>query len=195
MNIFQPVQNECFGGVGSKVSLSRRQGGFFVSYILSGLALLMLLVAAASSLFSSGNLAQEVEYRREALSAQFAQITNTLLLCGIQYPVGNNGSGFHVVYPAVPVSGLARDLTCPGDVSSAATIWLSGHLGQQLPGIPVGIQDWRYTNTAANISISATVATAGDPTARSILKRAALRAGGDASISVDLDTLTIILIR
>lgn len=143
--------------------------GYIMAYLLVGITAMSLVAVAVSR---SGDDQAERRFVSEAQRVVLHQgelVRAQILLCGTMYPGGNNGSGFRVRYPAAPVSGLVRDLECPGVPSGGNRNLWSGARGVTLPPPPRGMQEWRYANDATSMRIWITA----DTTMALALERAA----------------------
>lgn len=166
----------------------RQQG--FVAYVFVVIAMLSIVAIAASKMSLGGGQAQWKFETRKALLDQSNIIRSRVIACGISYPSGDNGSGFHPRFPATPTSGLVVDMVCPGQ-PAPNNLW-TGVGGMSLRASPGGFSGWKYTNDGANIriSIQANVGIS-DIGANAILDTIRARIGANASRSGAV--LTIIL--
>lgn len=166
----------------------RRQSGFVVAHLFFAIAM-MGIVAAGFAAMSRDNASGKWKVEtRKTLMAQASLIRDRIILCGVTYPSGNNGTGNHVAYPATPVSGQAVDLLCPGNPDTNKSIW-TGRNGAIYPVLPSGFSAWQYVNDATNMRISVTGD--GSPQTRDVLSVLVGNYGAAGSLSGD--TLSIIV--
>lgn len=88
--------------------------------------------------------------------AQAGVIRARILSCSIEYPTGNNGTGFRPQYPAATTAVNISELTCPG--ANNANIWTL------LDGVttPIGVNGfntWQYVNDGTSLRIMITATT------------------------------------
>ncbi|MGX0939599.1 hypothetical protein ACUXQ2_005695 [Cupriavidus metallidurans] len=107
------------------------------------------------------------------LAAQANFIRTRILLCGSDFPDGNNATGYRPALPAGTPSVAASTLICPG---TGQNLW-AGTDGVSLPPAPKYMGGvWQYANDATNVRIGIL----GDV---GVLNQAALRLGADATVS------------
>lgn len=167
--------------------LRQRQSGFSVLVALMATALLVSALTVAltggSGGFSmSGMLAGN--NKATLVAGQAALIRSRILQCAIEYPSGNNGTGFRVSYPAAAAITNVSALTCPG---SGVGLWNMSDAVEMPPTIE-GFNVWRYVNDATSMRIQI-VASNSDTTA--LLSSIATKLGAQSSYSGS--TLTWIL--
>lgn len=166
-------------------------GGFAAATALFGIALFVLLGVAASTIARGNAKARLFHETKEQMIAQSDLILNTLLLCRTVFPAGDNGTGWHVSYPATPADGTVASLTCPGQ--GTASIW-SGDARAMAPRRLPGFSAWRYVNDTASVRISTTVTAAGTAYYQDLLDAVAAKVGPAQAVRSG-DTLTITLIQ
>lgn len=123
----------------------------------------------SSSAMSSGIVGNIV-------SAQAGLIRSRILQCSIDYPLGNNATGFRATYPAAATIANVSTLTCPG---SAISLWGQSD-GVFMPTSLSGFNAWQYTNDATSMRLTLTSLSA-DRAA--ILPGVALSLGAQASVA------------
>ena len=172
------------------VKASMFQRGVALAYILATIALASL---AATYIAKSQRGVAQSQFNQDvknSLTDPYTISRSRISGCAITYPAGNNGTGFHLVYPATPASGLVADLTCPGQ-SGSNNLWY-GTGGLTFAAQHRSFLPWRYVNDATNIRITITAAVANNPTLQGIMDVLVQRIGASASRSGDV--LTIILL-
>lgn len=87
--------------------------------------------------------------------AQASLIRSSVLACPLEYPSGNNGTGFNVSYPKAITPVNAVDLVCPG---ASANLWTLND-GASSPVAPNGFGQWTYINNSSGIKISLVAST------------------------------------
>ncbi|MFD2274151.1 hypothetical protein ACFS07_32610 [Undibacterium arcticum] len=112
-----------------------RQGGF-IGYVLMVIAMLSMVALVAAKMSRSGGQQQWNFETRNTLLDQSKLIRSRVIGCGIAYPSGNNGTGFHARFPATAGTGLVSDLVCPGQ-PAPNNLW-TGVGGMTLPSVPGG---------------------------------------------------------
>lgn len=153
-------------------------------YVLMVVALVGLLSATllrggdALQAFSSGNFVA-------SLNGQAALIRSRVLACAIDYPAGDNGSGFQPRYPAAPTATAVSTLLCPG---SGRNLW-NGDDGVNLPPALSGVAPWSYVNDATSIRIAVT---AGNGERAALLVDAAAQLGPQAVVAGNTLTWTLV---
>lgn len=166
-----------------------RQHGAGFAYVL---AIIALMVATSTTFYSTARNShqQQAQYEaRKALTNQVAAIRTKVLMCGMAYPNGNNGTGFHPRFPATPNSGLLVDAVCPG---SGLSLWNATD-GVFYPPLVRGFTAWTYTNDGTSVRVTSQAANAGDARENAILDTLASKVGVSASRSGD--TLTVVLLN
>lgn len=128
--------------------------------------------------FSSGNFVA-------SLNGQAALIRSRVLACAIDYPAGDNGSGFQPRYPAAPTATAVSTLLCPG---SGRNLW-NGDDGVNLPPALSGVAPWSYVNDATSIRIAVT---AGNGERAALLVDAAAQLGPQAVVAGNTLTWTLV---
>lgn len=168
---------------------TQRQNGF-IAYVFVVIAMLSMVAAAVAAMSRSGGRQQWNFETKNALMDASKIIRSRVIFCGIAFPAGDNGSGFHTRFPATPGTGNVTDLVCPGQ-PAPNNLW-TGKGGLPLPTQPGGFAPWQYVNdgTSVRISLRATGGTT-DIAAIAVLDSLALRIGTNASRTADI--LTIIL--
>lgn len=153
--------------------------------------LLLVILVAGLALFllrSGPNVASlSANQRANELLAQAQLITHRITKCATDYPLGNNGQGLHLPYPADANPGAlaVSSLVCPG---SGQNLW-SGVDGVYLPPAIAEFNGWMYTNASpATVSITAVHATAHAST----LATVAARIGAAASSTANTLTVKVI---
>lgn len=157
----------------SRFQMQKNQQGFAV---LAALIMAVVLVGALTQMvaFSDTMGLRNQAYGNAAaqVAAQADLIRTRVLLCGSDYPDGNNGTSYH---PALPGgTGVSVGLmTCPG---TGQNLW-SGTDGVTLPPPPKFMGGvWWYTNDVAG----ARIAIGGD---QATLSMAAARLGSMATVT------------
>ena len=173
-----------------KRRVSQRYQKGFVGYIYFMLAMLSIVALSYSQITRSAAVSQHNYDSRQSIINQYQIIRSRIISCAIQYPGGNNGTGFHIQYPATPTGNLVSNLTCPGQ-SGSNNLW-TGTGGSQLPLVPPEFNNWTYVNDATSIRISLTakIGTT-DLGAMGMINWLANRLGSSASIVGP--TLTIVI--
>lgn len=164
----------------------RQQG--FISYVYLVIAMLSIVAVAVAAMSRNGGQQQWKFETKNTILDEFKIIRSRVIACGIAYPSGNNGSGFHPRFPATAGTGLVADLVCPGQ-AAPNNLW-TGVGGMMMPAQPGGFSPWRYTNDGTNVRISIGASTL-DPAALAVLDGLVQRIGATASRSGAV--LTIIL--
>ncbi|MEY4593362.1 MAG: hypothetical protein RIR18_2257 [Pseudomonadota bacterium] len=166
---------------------SHKQSGF------SLLTIMLMAVALASGLaYFVVNAGLNVQgqmnnIRTNQLVAQAQFIAQRIAKCATDYPDGNNGTGFHIPYPAGSTTVNVPTLTCP---KTTQNLW-SGVDGVYLLQPPEGFGAWSYINDGTGVKISIT---ANDPTAYATpISSAATRIGTQASSTSD--TLSMFILQ
>ncbi|WP_432263147.1 hypothetical protein [Cupriavidus sp. TMH.W2] len=104
-----------------------------------------------------------------------------ILLCGSDYPDGNNGTPYRPALPGGSVALFVSTLVCPG---TAQNLW-TGTDGVTYPPTPKFMtRNWQYVNDAT----SARLMIVGDGNA---LAQAATRLGTDATVSGSILTFKV----
>lgn len=109
--------------------------------------------------------------------SQASIIRSRILSCAIEYPTGDNTTGFKPQYPGATSAVNVSTLTCPG--ANNANIWTLLD-GVTTPLAVNGFNNWQYINDSTNIRISIT-ATTTEKT--SLLPTIANMLGSQASIN------------
>lgn len=162
---------------------NKQQGYGLLIIVLMTIVLGTVLAASmaggtsTTSMLSNNNAAQTV-------SAQAGLIRARILQCAIEYPAGNNATGFRLTYPAAAAITNVSALFCPG---SALNLWSQSD-GVFMPTVPSGFNAWQYTNDATSMRMSITSTTT-DRTA--ILPTIARILGAQASVVGSTLTWTI----
>lgn len=128
------------------------QGGFALVYVLAAIFLMGVLSAGMALAFRSNGQASGQQALAAQLVAQANLVRQKISQCAVEFPAGDNGTGFHPSYPATPVSGLVSDLACPGAPVGANNLW-TGTDGTFLPRPPTGFTAWTYVNDATSVRI------------------------------------------
>lgn len=142
---------------------------FILLTIVLGATLAANLAGGASvaSMMANSNAANMV-------AAQASLIRGRILQCGIDYPSGNNGTSYRVIYPSATTAANVSALTCPGN---SANLWSQSD-GVAMPASLSGFNAWQYVNDATSMRITVT-STNADRTA--ILPRIVTLLGSQAS--------------
>jgi hypothetical protein len=168
----------------------RAQRGIGVAYILTFIAL-VAIVTAAMAKFGRDSVRSRLNFETSsALLEQSQLIRNRLLVCGVSFPAGDNGTGFHPIYPPTPVSGLLADAQCPGQ-PLPNNLW-TGSGGLRLPPSPHGFEQWRYQNDSTSVRVSIAPRVAGDASALGLVDKVIPRIGDSAARVGDALTVTIL---
>lgn len=88
--------------------------------------------------------------------AQAGVIRARILSCSIEYPTGNNATGFRPQYPAATSAVNVSTLTCPG--AGNANIWTLLD-GVSAPISVNGFNAWQYVNDGTSMRIMITATT------------------------------------
>ncbi len=172
-----------------KATFCRRPGwrsrGFAIGYLMFALTMIGLLSVAAAGTAGRHQRFRTIEDHAAVVGAQFEQIRNALNICVTVYPTGDNGTGFHVKYPAGSTAVAASGLDCPGNPGGVKNIF-QGQNGGFLDPLPNGFGAWSYVNDASGIKVSVT--SSGDGDRNISLSRAAAKF---SQASVTGNTLTI----
>ena len=164
----------------------------FISYVFLVIALLAIVGFAAAKMSRAGTHEKWTFDARNTILDQYTTIRTRVISCGINYPSGNNGTGFHIRFPATPVSTLVSDMVCPGQ-TLANNLW-TGVGGLTAPVPPAGFSPWIYTNdgTSIRISLTATVGTT-DLQAMRVLNATATKLGSIATVVGPVLTITLMI--
>lgn len=133
------------------INTYKKQAGFSV------LAMLLVVIAMMSAIafftLSGGDTTNAVNNSTitNRLVAQASIIRSRILACAIEYPQGNNSTGFRAQYPAATTSTDISTLTCPG--ANNANLWTLLD-GLSPPPVLVGFTNWSYTNDSSSLRIT-----------------------------------------
>ncbi len=131
----------------------RAQRGFVIAYVFVTVALLAALAAVLIHSSRTAPTIARLQALESALRAQAGVQRERIGRCVLEYPSGNNGTGFHPAYPGG--SAVAADsLICPGAPAGNQSLW-AGQGGDFMPQAPSGFV-WTYTNDASGVSLHLT---------------------------------------
>ncbi|WP_425953233.1 hypothetical protein [Ralstonia pseudosolanacearum] len=158
----------------SRFQKQKNQQGFAV---LAALIIAVVLVGALTQMVA---LSDTMGLRNQAFGNAAAQVAaqadfirTRVLLCGSDYPDGNNGTAYRPALPGGTPSIAATAMVCPG---TGQNLWV-GTDGVTLPPSPKFMTSgWWYANDAT----SARIAIGGDQTT---LNMAATRLGSNAIVT------------
>jgi hypothetical protein len=173
------------------VTFRASQRGFGIAYILSFIAILSVVIAALAMLSRDNAQARLNLVASTAILDQVQLIRNRILVCGVQYPTGDNLTGIRTMYPATPGSLLLSDAVCPGQ-PAPNNLW-TGSNGLILPPPPAGFSPWRYENDNVSMRIESQPLIPGQATALGIFDILLPRLGSGASRNGNV--LSIILMH
>lgn len=129
----------------------KKQAGFGV------LAMLLIVIAMMSAIayftLSGGDTTNVINNSNitNRIVSQASIIRSRILACGIEYPQGNNGSGFRAQYPAATTAVDIALLTCPG--ANNANLWTLLD-GLSSPPVLAGFSNWSYVNDGTSLRIT-----------------------------------------
>lgn len=129
----------------------KNQFGFIQNIILGSLILLGVAVMGLNVLSERNQRGLSIAESTKTARAQLEIIRDALSACRVTWPAGNNGTGFHVMYPATPGVGSWGDvnaLVCPG---AGSNIWTA--IKYSPPVAPRAVSAWQYQNTASGIFV------------------------------------------
>lgn len=116
-----------------------------LAQIIVGIALLAVL-ATSLSLSSRGTGFHQMRIAVDAeISSQANLIRQRVIECNLRYPTPG--------FPTTPVSGLVRDLRCPGAPNGYQILWNSPN-NPSLPKPPTNHNEWTYVADSAGIRIT-----------------------------------------
>ena len=158
--------------------MRKREHGYGVLLTILGVATVASALAVSLSSASDATAMMRNQAQVSTLVAQASLIRSRILQCGIEYPEGDNGTGFRPPYPAEPnPSPSVSLLTCPG---SGQSLWDSAD-AVSMPTQVSGFSSWSYSNDAVGMSIS-TTAPASDYSG--VANKVAAQLGADAVVSL-----------
>jgi len=135
--------------------MRKKQAGYgILIFILITIVLGALLAASLSggtsvaSMMANNNASQMIV-------AQAGLIRSRILQCGTEYPSGNNGTAFRVIYPAATGLTNVSALTCPGN---ATNLWSQSD-GVAMPVSISGFTAWQFANDATSMRLTTTSTT------------------------------------
>lgn len=131
-----------------------RQAGFALGYLLLFVALFALISASVIQANQRNSRMPAIHAAADKIVQQGEYIRGHLATCAILYPLGDNGTGFHLAYPGG--SGVATStIECPGNPSANKNLW-TGIDGNFLPANITGFGSWIYTNDATGVKLTLT---------------------------------------
>lgn len=157
-----------------------------MAYVLATISLIALISYGLAKQSGSNAQLQAAFETKQTLIRQVQLIRSRILSCGIAYPTGNNGNGYvnRVRYPATPVSGKVRDLSCPGLPPGSDNLW-TGMGGATVPLPPVAFSEWEYVSDATSMRLRIVPASSADAASLRVLNAVELRIGETAAIVND----------
>lgn len=161
--------------------------GFVIGTLLLYIFLFGAIVTAITLSGRSYTQSIGIDLCVSKVVAQANLIRTKVSKCVIDYPSGNNGTGFHLPYPGASSLVNASTLTCPG---SSANLWTSGD-AILLPATPIGFDAWGYINDATSVRISIQ---SSDISYGTCMSKALGKFGADEATLVG-DTLTIQIVK
>lgn len=132
----------------------QRQRGFFVGYILFGIALISIAMTGLAMMTRDAGQRAYLHKVAGEVVKQVQVVRNVVAQCAMLHPTGDNGTGFAPKFPGGS-SVAVSTLECPGAPYANKNLW-TGRDGVHLPLTPTGFTGWNYTNDAAGIKIELT---------------------------------------
>jgi hypothetical protein len=166
--------------------IGSQRGVAFVA-VLAVIGVMLAVSVAAARLRNATYTAERVEQVRDELLQQAGTIRTKLIACVVNWPAGDNGSGWRAPYPAGAASSAVSALQCPGAPVALQPLW-NGSDGVLPPRAMPDFGTWSYANDGTSMRIWITAADHHTATTAA-MNSAALRLGTAASISGS--TLTI----
>lgn len=163
-----------------------QHGAAFVA-VLAIIGLLVAVSVAAAKLRNAADTGARMESVRDELWQQASLIRDKLIACTINWPSGDNGTGYRPAYPAAATPAAVSGLACPGEPGQP-NLWSASD--GVLPPRPLNdFGVWAYTNDAASLRLTITAANSFTYT-KAAMQSVARRLGADQA-SVSGSTLTI----
>lgn len=153
--------------------------GWF-SALIAAIVLSGVVAASQARSGSKAAKAQRIDTAVSSINAQANLVRQTLTQCAIDYPSGDNGTGFNIAYPAATTATALTGLQCPGAPVGFTDFW-GGRNGVFEPVAPAGFGSWTYTNNATGVSLSISASSADDAITAALDRVAATYSSLEAS--------------
>lgn len=129
--------------------LPKYQRGFY-GYVIGACVLLAAIGAAAINQARTAARGNYLYSTTATVYSAALTIQGKVRMCPIQFPGGNNGTGYSPQYPGATTATAVNAVTCPG---RSGYILFTGGDGVFLPPTPSGFTGWNYLNDASGVRI------------------------------------------
>ncbi len=131
----------------------------WISALIAAIVLSGVVAASQARSGSTAAKVQRIDTAVASLNAQANMTRQVLTQCALDYPSGDNGTGFTIAYPAATAATALTGLQCPGAPAGFKDFW-GGRNGVFEPVAPSGFGAWTYLNNATGVSLTITAASA-----------------------------------